>query len=764
MRVIFAITMCVLCAFGTAAAQKQNVGGNVLSKKFSDDLEVKGINMNKSGDKAVLTFEDQFWGISVTDGKTLWTRKLDDDYDNKWDLVEWVDDSVVTVPSAKALEWINANTGTTLASVAFPGDGIDDLKSEVSKDGLTDYITVRRKGSLMIIPFSDSYQVVDLYKRKLVYHSSEELSALRYHVWGSTLLIGGKMDSVAMFDVDKGTLLYKLDMGDHKFDPDLFQALIRYKDHAVIILEEEVVLVNVATGKQIALLELDLQEHLTYEPLILGGTLQLLLQTEEDLSLLNVADGKILWKKAADEEGFGHTIQAWPYESSDILLTTSNENDDISVRRINGKDGKLEWSTMLVRCEKEFDPGHFNNSSMLSMALSGRVPYNSANSSVRNYSLDSLSRQTFYSQLGIDSIGPYTDEEFMALQSVECIHETAWGAGVARYLGTINGKIMMVTQGLVSKAWDGKISEEEADGEAVFSIDPATGKIVTVSPTAFTRSTEGTQKYNVYRYFMPIKNPYGTSIMGEQTMVFVRNSGVIDSLRFQADEDGLFSMGNGIDYRVVYHEDLNDHYATWKIFFSAEGMKRHLVCHADESKHLSMFSDTLLTKVTLRYEGGNLYAYDLISDVPKQWPKALWTLNEDALDDLGIGSFEATATVNDVLGIHPYDDHVLIMGDEGVALIGAKDGCKKTLAWEGWKPNQSFKRNLRLFDSMKGGFLFDFGPSAGVIKLNGQCDATMLAYTDTDANDLRIVYSEITSRIMMINISENTLDIYQLSK
>lgn len=764
MRVIYAIAMCVLCAFGSAAAQKQNVSGNVLSKKFSEDLDVSGINLNRSGDKAILTFEDQFWGVSVADGKTLWTKKLDDDYDKKWDLVNWVDDSVVTVPSIKALEWINGNTGQVLASVPFPGDGIDDLRTEASKAGVTDYVTVERFGSLLIVPFSDTYQVIDLYKRKLIYQSSEELADLRYHIWGSTLLIGGKMDSVSMFDMDKGTLLYKQDMSDHKFDPELYQSLIRYKDLAVIILEEEVILVNVATGKQIALLELDIQDHLTYEPLILNGTLHLLLQTDEDLALLNVADGKMLWKKAATEEGFGHAIQAWPYESTDVLITTSNEDDDIHVRRINGKDGKVEWSTMLVRCEKSFDPGHFNNTSALTKALTGQYPFNSTNSYVRNYTLDSLARQTFYSQLGIDSIGPYTDEDFMALQSVNCIHETAWGAGVARYIGTINGKIMAVTQGLVSKAWDGKISEEEADGEAIFSIDPSTGKIVTVSPTAFTRNTEGTQKYNVYRYFMPIKNAFGTSIMGEQTMIYIRNSGAVDSLRFDTNDEGLFSMGNGLDYRVVYHEDLDDHFSTWKISFSADGMKRQLVCHADESKHLSMFSDTLLTTVTLRYEGGNLYAYDLLSDNPKQWPKPLWTLNEDALEDLGVGSFEATATVNDVLGIHPYEDHVLIMGTDGVAFVGAKDGCKKVLEWEGWKPNQSFRRGLRLFEPMKGGFLFDFGPSAGVIKLNGKCDPTMLAYTDANANDLKIVFSALTSTILTVDTSENRLDIYKLNK
>jgi hypothetical protein len=252
--------------------------------------------------------------------------------------------------------------------------------------------------------------------------------------------------------------------------------------------------------------------------------------------------------------------------------------------------------------------------------------------------------------------------------------------------------------------------------------------------------------------------------MGSQTMTFIQQNGTVDSMRFPADDDGMFQLGSGYDYRVMYYEDMNDHFVLWKILFSPEGMKRQLVGYADEKKHLAVFSDTLLTNVTLRYENGTLYAYELMNEVPKQWPKPLWTMNNDALENLNIGSFEATATMNDVLGIHPHKDHVLILGSDGCAFIGAKDGCKKVIPWDGWVEDQKFKRDLKLFDPMNGGFLFDLGLSAGVIKENGTCDVSLVAYKEESPNDNMIVFSKLTSRIVMINVTENTIDIFRLNK
>lgn len=764
MRVLVAFTVCFMLMYSAVQAQDKPTKGNILSKKFSDDVELDGIDLNKSGDKAVLTFEDQFWGVSVIDGKTLWTKKLDDDYDDKWDVIRWVNDSIVTIPTATSLEWVNGSTGAVVGSVKFPGDGLDAMTKKNSKDGKTDNIRVRRFGPLMIIPFNDQYQVINLHKMSLVYESTDELSDPRYHLWGPTLMIGGTMDTVAVFDLVEGKLLYKQDMDDLKFDPEIFQTLIRYKDHAVLIFDENVILVNVATGKQIANLELSIKDLETYEPLILDGTLHLLLQSDEDLSLMRVADGKVLWKKGANEESYGHTIHAWPLSSTDVLVTTTNPDDDIYVRRISGKDGKLLWSTRLVRSDDSFEQGIYHNPPTLGMTLNPRVMFNSATSWIRTYQLDSVGLPSYYEQLGIDSIGPYTDEDYMARLSIDCIHELADGAGIARYVGSHNGDITMVTQGLVYKAWDGKISEGEADGEAVISINPTTGKINKVTPVAFTRNTEGTEKKNLYQFYTPIRNAYGTSIMGSQTMTFIRQDGGVDSLRFPADDEGMYQLGSGYDYRVMYYEDMNDHFVLWKILFSPNGMKRQLVGYADEKKHLAVFSDTLLTNVTLRYEGGTLYAYEAMFEMPKTWPKPLWTLNDDALDDLNIGDFEATATRNDVIGIHPHKDHVLILGTEGCAFIGAKDGCKKVIPWDGWVEKQSFTRDLRLFEPMNGGYLFDLGPSAGVIKENGTCDVSLVAFKEDSPNDLRIVFSKLTSRIVMINVSDNTIDIFQLNK
>lgn len=767
MRRVCMLVACALFVLSLAGAQERSTKGNILSKKFSDDVELDGVDLNKQGDKAVLTFEDQFWGISVVDGKTLWTKKLDDDYDQKWLLVRWADNKIVTVPSLTALEWIDAESGNVVGSVKFPGEGIDDLMDKpAATTGVTDRIAVRRFGNIMVIPFEDQYQIVDLQKKRLVYESSEKLQDLKYYVWGNTILIGGLMDTVVVVDVIEGKVLYQQNMEDLKFDDKLFQPLIRYKDHAVLIFDDAFIMVNVATGKQVAQLEISARELETYEPLILQGRLHLLLQSEEDLTLIDVSSGKSIWKKGAEEDGFGHMVHAYPVEGQDILVTTSNANDDIHVRRINGTDGKLEWSTWIVRSEDEFDPGHYHNTSALAAAFSGnaRTWFNSAISFARSYTLDSIGVQTFYSQRGIDSVGPYTDEEFMALLSVDCIHENADGAGLARFIGLQNNELVVISQGLVNKAWDGQVSENEADGEAVFRIDPKTGKINKVTPVAFTRNTEGTENLNLYHAYRPIRNAYGTSILGSQTLTFIRNDGTVDSLRFPANDEGLISLGVGYDYRVVLYEDMDDHYTIWKVVFSASGMAKQLVGYADEAKHISVFSDTLLTDVSLRFEGGVLYAYELQREVPKTWPSPLWTMNEDALEDLGIGDFEATATRNDVIGIHPHADHVLILGSDGIAFIGAKNGCKQVIPWDGWTPKQNIRRSLRLFEPMPGGYLFDLGPSAGVISQSGTCNAKLMAYKEDSPEDLSIVFSELSSRIVIINKSDNTIDIYSLGK
>jgi hypothetical protein len=419
------------------------------------------------------------------------------------------------------------------------------------------------------------------------------------------------------------------------------------------------------------------------------------------------------------------------------------------------------WSTRIARSQETFEPGFYYSKSF-GAYLTGAAQFNSATTGARNYNLDSLGVQTYWSQLRLDSATAQSDDDFMAQLSKMCIHELASGKGMVRFLNTNAGLITVVAQGLVDKAWAGKV-EEDVDGQGVFHLDPTSGQITKSVPVKFVVEDNESTIPDVYHFHTPIPSVHGTSILGTKSITLVQHNGDVDVANFPADEF-INSIGYGADYRVVSYEDEGDHFATWKLLLTPEGIKKQLIGYADEAKHLCVFSDTMLVSTTQRFEGGTLSVYPLMSEVPKQWPSPLWKMDEDALDKLNIGSLEATVTSNDVLGIHPHGDVILMLGEEGFSYADAKTGCVKSIQWEGWTSGQTFKRSLRLFDPVKGGYLFDMGPSAGVIKVNGSCDITRIGYSEEKPDDLWIVYSDVTARIVFVNTADNMLNIFQVDR
>lgn len=759
LRAIIVFTIALVFAVQLHVIAQVAKPGNIMSKKFSDNEQLEYVWINDDGNYAALTFEDQYWGISIDGAKTLWTRKLQDDYDYKTALMTWMSPTEIVIALDKELEWIDFPTGKSLGKVKLYGEGLEDLKVKdvTGTSWGAENHRVHRHGNVLFVPFSDGYALYDLKNKKELFHSEERLDEYRREFWGNTMLIHGSMDTAVLVDVTEPRVIYRHNMDGEKIDVTLYQTMVRYKDAALLMIKDNMLCVNAATGKRIGMLGIEPDECETYVPLIVNGTLHLLVQEEEKLKLCDISTGKTVWSLKKSTDVIGTMMEAWTLPNGDILMTSQNEDDEIFAIRLATSNGARKWQQRIAAAEHSFKSGH---------QFSPGLTFGKTVPSMRywnNFTLDSTGVQTYYSQFGGEALKIHTDEEFMTLLSNGEVHEGAKAHSLCRYLGVINNELILSPIGRLRKAWDGKVSEEEDDGEGILKVDIETGKIKSAMAIPFVKNHE-TQKFDVYNHFKPDRIENGTVLFGTHTLVLIKKDGTIDTLGFSVEDDDEFAvMDFGSDYFTIKYETPEEKHIIWKVYVTPQGFKRELMGMSESDKYISVFFDTTHVPVTLRWFNDALEAFPVMSEIPKTWPKPLWRFSEDQLEKMDLGSLDVDYTRNDSRGIHPFKDVVYLLGENALGVIDAKTGCTKTLKWQGWQKSAAVKYDCELFTLMPGGVMFDMGSDIGIVKSGTGCTLDVIGYTDSQRADQVVVYTLKTSTVLVVDTDENTLNAYRIT-
>ena len=768
-----------VCSMYAPDAGAQSFKGNLLSKVFPDDLDLEGVSMSEDGKYAVLVFEREIWGISIDEGTTLWTRKLQDDYDRKFDVVQWISRSEVVIPTDTDIEFISFPDGATKGKIRVPGDDMGSLMETIPDvvEG-TDRIEVERFGNLMIIPFDDGFQVIDLLARKVLLDATEELDDIRHDFWGRYMMLWGDMDDFWVFDLLEPRLIKTFKNGTYKtegpsLEKDVYQRFLVVDGVLAVFFDDEIASFSAQDGGLKGTIGVDATSCDTYHPLITAAGPKLLVQIEERLSSYNLLTGKQDWSLPLGDT-WGVLMEAWTLDDDDILMTRIGEDDFIFVSRVDPTTGKTRWERRVVASEYGYESGHYHSVSfgeyMSAQFLGNRnALLSSSQKGFRNFILDSLGVQTFYSQHAIDSVGPWTEKDFLTLLTENCIHEEASAHGVVRFLGVRSEKLAFLAQGRVHPAWENGEPDMNEKGEGLIVLDPKTGSVVSATHIPMFKEADK-DKFALFWTHHPISTAHGDVIVGTHSVIRVSPDLKVDTINCNTEER-VKRVDVGMSYVTVSYEDPDGAWWLEQVDYTGPSLKRTIMGVGVDEKVFAVSTDTSFARVTLRYIDGKIEAYDPMHEIPKKWGTPRWVLSEDQLDKLDLGDFDCEDiqsmdfTRNNFEGIVQGDRGIYVRADNALAVIGYKDGCVQRMDWEGYTLSslETVKR-LKWFREMPGGVLFDLSNDIGVLQLTGDCSFDVMGYQEVSRSDIRLVYTDLTSRVMICDLDRNRLDVIQLNR
>lgn len=763
---LYRVVVCMLLLQFCALAQGQGgSGGNSLwTKTFSKEEGIENILLSPHSKYAILGFGFQMSCVNTIDGKVLWSKRYDEDYTGKHDLVCWVDSSTVIVPTNKTIDWVEASSGKILGSVPLLSETLEGLKIEGgSYQGGFIALKPKRFGNVLFVPFEEGYYLLDIVDKKILHKNTEEPERIFVEHWGNHVLFySHDMDEAVVFNSVERKIVYKHSRDIEEFESMLYQHMIQHNNALALFLNDNLLCVNSATGKKIGTIELEVGDLFNYSPIVLDDKLFLLVQQDEELNLYDIQTAKKVWTAAATEDE-AKLMKAYTIGDNQILAFTFSNDEQMFVRSIDGKKGTTNWNRLLCEADYEYNPGIRYE---IVRASTGGMYAGSvivSNRGYGTYKLDSNNVHTYFKQTGHDSTAPYNERMRTHLFANDCVRmeEKSGVQGMLLYENPTT--LVLGILGHVNAAW-GKEVEDDENGEGVLVLNKATGAVQSVTRVPFKRDKEATKilfssaplLYNnvkTYRY------PTGTVLFGSHTIAHVDETGKVDTLGFNSKDISRNDVG--VDYiSISTSSEDEDQYATWKIKLEGGKLGRSLISMSDESGYLSIRSDTTYQELTLRYnaEDNKLSAYEIMSDIPQKWPAPKWSLSSDDIKKLNVGEFHYD-NANIVAGIRHDKKRTYILGEEGLGVIDNATGCATSVKWDGEGENTGgFKRGLITIDDY---IVFQLNSDIGIGSVDN-CKVTMKGRASGEDEKILMVFDEHYKIFLFMNAESNRVDLYKL--
>lgn len=725
------------------------------TKTFSKNEGIEDVVMSANAKYAILVLNMQLNCVNTEDGKVLWSKKFKEHHPHKGTVVTWVDSITVIVPTSSSIEWVDATTGKILSTIPLNEESLENIL-QTKRNSEKGYIKIEpiRFGYVLFLPFEDMFCLIDMIDRKIIYTSNLEPANILAEFWGdNVLLYGPELDEAIVFSSMKRKVLYK-QSSDLSFEVDLYQHLTQYAGDLALITTDDLVCVDVESGKLLGAVELPVSDMENYSAVLINGKLNLLVQIDDEIRLYDVRNAKVAWVL----NGIGNLMNAYSIEKNQLVVFV-NQDDLVSAVCIDAAAGKVKWKRELCELDGSYTPGikHY-----IAFGYSAKNYPRGWGNSV----LDSINVHTYHSEQGHDTTSGYTDEMKIEAFSDYSIRSSEMSDVQVHFIKNNSDNIIVAVIGDCS-ALGSNTDENEKNGEGVFVLSKTTGEIKQQTKVPFYRDFVGlgigsaSIKYAGRRNKV-IRYDWGAAVIGSHTLAIVDTVGNVDTVGFHSERSRVFDIGK--DYVALATEHTEDEmFANWKIGVGSRSLQSSLISLSDITNSFSTRGDTTLHDVTVVYnaEHNKLYGYEKLSEIPKKWPTPKWTVSDEQLEKAELGTLFPKSGLR-VSGINNDQKQTFLFGEDGLGIVDNTTGCFKKVSWEAEYDYNT--ENMRKFINVGDYVVFLMPHDAGILKVDN-CNVKSIgrATEQFAENGETVLISRKHFRIFMfLNVQTNRVDLYKL--
>lgn len=703
--------------------------------------------------------------VEVATGRVLWTRPLED-FD-KWEIMRFVGDSVVLMGQLDRYEFVRPSDGEVLSTIKLIDKDWDELtwEHQVSEEGM-EPIRPHFRANIGIFYFDDGIQILDLEKRTVIMESDDPPSKLQYREWGNVTMIlsRGGSDSIWAIDYKQRKVILRASQDDYEINTKLYQPFAlndaQESDYDVekdrdespsatemlLFNDENIVSLDPADGSVNATIDIETDDVDFFFTVLLDKQMHIFVCDDDEQRFYRSSTGELLWTIPKDTiPGFIDKVQDLG-DGNGLLF---GYNDDIgTLYKVNMADGSIAWRKPMFRFRGGYEPGHREaggfGAALKTMMVSLLINMVAGPAQRGGFRVNTYTGLRHYPNY-LHGTGQYQETRFTYERSnyrqrqnmINNIHQgfLAREKKVKAYMDVVSQEgddLVLVIAGDAHN-YDNP-NWREAEEEGIYRLNLKDGSIVEETKTPLLADKEG--KLNAYADLQLIQLPVAQAqaIIGIHDVYIVRK-GAIE--RSPYGEETIVFLGNS-DSTVSFQTDLDeDRYDIWTIDASVNPSGYMLAGRSDEP-NLVASADTTVVVQTIQFNDYTITGHPVVRPTPGNvtMTPASWTLTEDDIDDLDIGSLTRATSFSDQLqGIRSDTNGVLLMGDDGVAFISSDGSCRWSREWN---PN---KLEVAVHPKFVGNYLvYGLGDDNAIVRLD--CSGTDIAYHDISYTDSRFLITD----------------------
>ncbi len=716
--------------------------------------EIRSTQLSADGEHVVVhtdTDADNVQCINTKTGSVVWAETLQSKH--RRFLGKFVDNDVYVLAHADKYEFRAVADGKIIQLLPIAAPSWDELLGQPwnGATGLAGYpaasyedVQPRFFGDVGIFYFNKGFQIVQLKKRTILYHSNCATSSVRYESWNSRVLVIPKDCGRAfVLDTASSGMVYSMELDPSELDDNLSQHFVATEHQMFLFKEYSILCINFGTKGSAPTTTSIVIKANSYFPVASQSDFYLVVSYSDQQTLYRCSDGELLWT-TQEETVPGVVDFARIYNNGrELVMFTYGDGGKMGVHKLDIQTGQPLWSKWLFKMDRAY-----YNAGLL-------VPNNSLGLA-----------EILLTGAGIATgmlTGTYFIPVYMASPNI-----VAMSSGIAPYKVSVGYAYLLDTanQSQLVIAMGGRIytelqptDEDEYDGEGFVVIDIRDGKILRHTQTPIIADIEKRDRdiYNAVSLMAIVSARQADIVVGIHD-VYTVSSQRESRIPFDAEDDNIAFISSipekGEMLFSVDHD--GEYYDYWQLNVGALPATKTL-CARSTTKNF-FFPDTTRFACAVEYKDGELIGYGLESGdtADGRSDAALWTISEDELDKMDIGDFRnfksrrRVSSADSVQGIRIIDGDVYLLGKDGLGRISADGRCRWSVPWD-------MKRREWTYPlSRIGSYLvFSSGDDTGIIDIT--CDsATMVARHNISYGDVGIVTNQ-TNEIIVVDKPEGIL-------
>lgn len=677
--------------------------------------------------------------VDVASGRKVWDRPLKDF--EQYTIARFIGNDTILLGQEHRYEFVHVPDGKLLTSLPIVGDSWDDLVIEDTAPDEHDTIRPYFKNSIGIFYFDDGMQILDLPRASLIHQTEDVPGRIKYRFWEDFLLINptSGADSIYIVDTRTGRLVYAGSQDESDINESIYQPFAVSSSEIILFNEDNTQSIDLETGRQNAIIEIDPDDPEFYTPIIFKNGLYLMVSDEGIQKLYSTKDGKLLWQTA---EGAvpGVAEQLIELPNDEALLLAYELDGKMVTYKINASTGNVLWKRTMFVQDGELETGHKQG--------------NKVWASVISFTYRVLASPGWIEPEYYDGFG-YHPPRFSDVDNAAMIRRANelynfWvntekrSEGYTSLLESSDTQVMFAVAG---KIYDpGNREMRRYDGEAVVTLDLADGSVISSTPCEMLAKSESSD-FNAYRDLKIQQLDSARALIGVHEIQILRGGNV---QKFSFGEEVLSFINAGPNEITVVADDDGVTYDYWRIDAGSVPAKKYLLARSPY-RHI-VFHDSGTVTTMLKVDDENITAYPLsegdVTEATFSSPK--WTLTEDDLDRMDIGIPDEVTDDRDTLqGIRIIGDDVLLMGESAIGYVSGDGTCRWSVEWE--PEREEMKMGVRKIGSA---FVYSTGGVTAV--LGSTCPPSSLGVYEIDLSDTKVLSHE-SGRVIVVNTDDGII-------